>query len=97
MATGLIEKGQPKCAHYWPNVGTSMVFGTITVKAIGTEVRKGTMRTKLEVTRDGKSRTVHHHWYYTWPDHGVPTTVDHAFDCDDVIGVLWREASLHTL
>jgi hypothetical protein len=73
MLTGLVEKGQDKCAPYWPqSLHESVTFGDWTVTHT-TSTEHGDFReTHLALSAHGQTRVLTHWWYDTWPDHGVP-------------------------
>jgi len=80
MVTHEVERGQIKCARYWPRllynedlqVG-DQVFGDFNVRILSGYRRKGYITSNLRVRApSGKQREIKHFWFDKWPDHGVP-------------------------
>ncbi|XP_048256550.1 uncharacterized protein LOC124147605 isoform X1 [Haliotis rufescens] len=75
MVTELVEAGKMKCLQYWPEQGT-LTYGDISVtKETETQLANYTV-TELSVynEKEGKIHHVHHFYFTSWPDHGVPDT-----------------------
>ena len=79
MVTGLVEKGTPKCARYWPKalynpeLGVGDVdFGDINVRIHAGFRREGFVTTKFHVRKGDETREIWHFMFDSWPDHGVP-------------------------
>ena len=74
MSTKFVEKEKSKCFEYFPTkVGGALEFGC-RVECAKVEKHSGYLHSVLHVTVHPGSppRTVHHFFYNTWPDHGVP-------------------------
>jgi len=88
MVTGLVEKGQSKCARYWPaEEGASLQIGEIKVTNVEVEEFNGYNRTRLKVSLGKEVRDVTHWWFTAWPDHGVPKK-DGKLYTDDVLHLI---------
>jgi protein tyrosine phosphatase len=74
MLTKFTEKEKDKCFAYLPTaVGESLEFGC-KIEMKSSVKHPGYLHSVLSiVTTTGAVREVHHFWYDTWPDHGVPT------------------------
>jgi protein tyrosine phosphatase len=79
MVTGLKEKGVEKCARYWPTALYNheeqcgdVQFGTVNVAIMAGYRKEGFITSKFRVKVGDEERDVHHFWYDSWPDHGVP-------------------------
>lgn len=91
MTTGLLEKGKKKCERYWPaqDDGTAeLVFGDIHIFNTSSVQHNGYIQSVLKVKRDNETRTIHHFWYNTWPDHGVPKDEEGNLFVDDMLDML---------
>jgi receptor-type tyrosine-protein phosphatase R len=82
MLTGFVEQGKTKCERYWSindKLGSTQVYGDFHVTTVSVSSRGAYQRSELELRRgkdfDGEARIIHHFWYNTWPDHGVPADV----------------------
>ncbi|XP_060595140.1 receptor-type tyrosine-protein phosphatase kappa-like [Ruditapes philippinarum] len=75
MLTNLIEEGKEKCEQYWPEEGTSHVFGNIIVHTEKIDNFSQFVKRTFQVKKEGskqKSRTVTQYHFTAWPDKGVP-------------------------
>ncbi|KAJ6658539.1 hypothetical protein lerEdw1_019926 [Lerista edwardsae] len=74
MLTELEERGQEKCAQYWPSDG-SVSYGDITVELKKEEECESyTVRDLLVTnTRENKSRQIRQFHFHGWPEVGIPT------------------------
>ncbi|KAM5194401.1 receptor-type tyrosine-protein phosphatase alpha isoform 2-T2 [Mantella aurantiaca] len=74
MLTELEERGQEKCAQYWPSEGT-MSFGDITMELKKEEECESyTVRDLLVTnTRENKARQIRQFHFHGWPEVGIPT------------------------
>ncbi|XP_060587164.1 receptor-type tyrosine-protein phosphatase kappa-like [Ruditapes philippinarum] len=75
MLTNLIEEGKEKCEQYWPNEGTSHMFGNIKVRTEKIDNFSQFVKRTLQVKKEGskqKPRTVTQYHFTAWPDKGVP-------------------------
>ncbi|KAG8453294.1 hypothetical protein GDO86_000073 [Hymenochirus boettgeri] len=74
MLTELEERGQEKCAQYWPSEGT-MSFGDITIELKKEEECESyTVRDLLVTnTRENKARQIRQFHFHGWPEVGIPT------------------------
>jgi len=82
MLTGLVENGREKCHDY---LRLACVRCLLRRSVGGVEVRE------LEVKRGSAVHPVTHYQLMTWPDHGVPATLDVL---DPLLDVLYRNAKL---
>jgi protein tyrosine phosphatase len=82
MLTNLVEKEKgtekEKCNQYWPqDTKTPQKYGDINVTLVkitekeGYEIRKFNI-SKNDSKKNKKSLIVHHYWFKSWPDLGVP-------------------------
>ncbi|XP_025056457.1 receptor-type tyrosine-protein phosphatase alpha isoform X3 [Alligator sinensis] len=74
MLTELEERGQEKCAQYWPSDG-SVSYGDITVELKKEEECESyTVRDLLVTnTRENKSRQIRQFHFHGWPEVGIPS------------------------
>uniref|UniRef100_A0A3B4AT62 Receptor-type tyrosine-protein phosphatase alpha n=1 Tax=Periophthalmus magnuspinnatus TaxID=409849 RepID=A0A3B4AT62_9GOBI len=74
MLTELEERGQEKCAQYWPSDGT-VVHGDISIELKREEESESyTVRDLLVThTRENKARAVRQFHFHGWPEIGIPT------------------------
>uniref|UniRef100_A0A6I8SJW9 Receptor-type tyrosine-protein phosphatase alpha n=2 Tax=Xenopus tropicalis TaxID=8364 RepID=A0A6I8SJW9_XENTR len=74
MLTELEERGQEKCAQYWPSEGT-LSFGDITIELKKEEECESYTVRDLFVTntRENKSRQIRQFHFHGWPEVGIPT------------------------
>ncbi|XP_061439480.1 receptor-type tyrosine-protein phosphatase alpha isoform X6 [Rhineura floridana] len=74
MLTELEERGQEKCAQYWPSDG-SVSHGDITVELKKEEECESyTVRDLLVMnTRENKTRQIRQFHFHGWPEVGIPT------------------------
>ncbi|XP_035248298.1 receptor-type tyrosine-protein phosphatase alpha isoform X1 [Anguilla anguilla] len=74
MLTELEERGQEKCAQYWPIDG-AMVCGDISIELKREEESESYTVRDLLVTnnRENKSRAVRQFHFHGWPEVGIPT------------------------
>ncbi|XP_035698479.1 receptor-type tyrosine-protein phosphatase epsilon-like [Branchiostoma floridae] len=89
MITEIKEKGQNKCAMYWPEEG-SQAFGDYTVSLQDqTDYQDYTLRT-LHLTKGqgGQTRTVQQFHFHGWPEVGIP---DNAAGMIDLIGQVQKQ------
>ncbi|KAG8177744.1 hypothetical protein JTE90_008847 [Oedothorax gibbosus] len=76
MACNEKEAGKGKCECYWPQKGEVMNYGNIAVELISTsQVCPDFLIRTLLVKCGTQMRDVYQFHYTTWPDHGVPETV----------------------
>uniref|UniRef100_G3UT10 Receptor-type tyrosine-protein phosphatase alpha n=2 Tax=Meleagris gallopavo TaxID=9103 RepID=G3UT10_MELGA len=74
MLTELEERGQEKCAQYWPSDG-SVSYGDINVELKKEEECESyTVRDLLVTnTRENKSRQIRQFHFHGWPEVGIPS------------------------
>ncbi|XP_003411662.2 receptor-type tyrosine-protein phosphatase alpha isoform X2 [Loxodonta africana] len=74
MLTELEERGQEKCAQYWPSDGL-VSYGDITVELKKEEECESyTVRDLLVTnTRENKSRQIRQFHFHGWPEVGIPS------------------------
>lgn len=74
MTTKEIERGKVKCARYWPDPGTSKVWGSARVTCLTeSSTTDYTLREFLFSWRNQEERRVYQYHFQVWPDHGVPS------------------------
>jgi protein tyrosine phosphatase len=98
MATGLFEKGEPKCEPYWPRVaGGVMSVGPLRITCLSLLVGPACDQALIEVAFSVKQKSgnsimrthiVKHFWYHAWPDHGVPRKADNSPDPSLILELL---------
>ncbi|XP_072315626.1 receptor-type tyrosine-protein phosphatase alpha isoform X1 [Eucyclogobius newberryi] len=74
MLTELEERGQEKCAQYWPSDG-AVVHGDISIELKREEESESYTVRELHVTntRENKARAVRQFHFHGWPEIGIPT------------------------
>ncbi|XP_010218041.1 PREDICTED: receptor-type tyrosine-protein phosphatase alpha [Tinamus guttatus] len=74
MLTELEERGQEKCAQYWPSDG-AVSYGDITVELKKEEECESYRVRDLLVTntRENKSRQIRQFHFHGWPEVGIPS------------------------
>ncbi|XP_028970101.2 receptor-type tyrosine-protein phosphatase alpha isoform X2 [Esox lucius] len=74
MLTELEERGQEKCAQYWPSDG-GMVCGDISIELKREEESESYTVRDLLVTnnRENKARAVRQFHFHGWPEVGIPS------------------------
>ncbi|XP_008278759.1 receptor-type tyrosine-protein phosphatase alpha [Stegastes partitus] len=74
MLTELEERGQEKCAQYWPCDG-AVVYGDISIEIKREEESESYTVRDLLVTnnRENKARAVRQFHFHGWPEVGIPT------------------------
>uniref|UniRef100_A0AAQ5X6D3 Receptor-type tyrosine-protein phosphatase alpha n=1 Tax=Amphiprion ocellaris TaxID=80972 RepID=A0AAQ5X6D3_AMPOC len=73
MLTELEERGQEKCAQYWPSDGV-VVFGDISIEIKREEESESyTVRDLLVTNNRNKARAVRQFHFHGWPEVGIPT------------------------
>ncbi|KAJ7327254.1 hypothetical protein JRQ81_017013 [Phrynocephalus forsythii] len=74
MLTELEERGQEKCAQYWPSDGSAS-YGDITVELKKEEECESYTVRDLLVTnnRENKTRQIRQFHFHGWPEVGIPT------------------------
>uniref|UniRef100_A0A7N8X896 Receptor-type tyrosine-protein phosphatase alpha n=1 Tax=Mastacembelus armatus TaxID=205130 RepID=A0A7N8X896_9TELE len=74
MLTELEERGQEKCAQYWPSDGV-VVYGDISIELKREEESESYTVRDLLVTnnRENKARAVRQFHFHGWPEVGIPT------------------------
>lgn len=81
MACNEKESGKYKCERYWPNEGETKQYGNITVELVKwKQVCPDFVLRTLRARCGQEERTICQFHYWTWPDHGVPTTVGPIVD-----------------
>ncbi|XP_064488282.1 uncharacterized protein LOC135400367 [Ornithodoros turicata] len=81
MACNEKESGKYKCERYWPNEGETKQYGNITVELVKwKQVCPDFVLRTLKARCGQEERTICQFHYWTWPDHGVPTTVGPIVD-----------------
>uniref|UniRef100_A0A3Q0R335 Receptor-type tyrosine-protein phosphatase alpha n=1 Tax=Amphilophus citrinellus TaxID=61819 RepID=A0A3Q0R335_AMPCI len=74
MLTELEERGQEKCAQYWPS-DTAVGYGDISIELKREEENESYTVRDLLVTnnRENKTRVVRQFHFHGWPEVGIPT------------------------
>ncbi|XP_023236807.1 uncharacterized protein DDB_G0283357-like isoform X1 [Centruroides sculpturatus] len=76
MACKEQESGKYKCECYWPDEGEQRQYGNITVELVKwRQVCPDFLVRTLKACWEDETRTICQFHYATWPDHGVPTSV----------------------
>ncbi|GFT68728.1 tyrosine-protein phosphatase non-receptor type 12 [Nephila pilipes] len=76
MACNEKEAGKSKCEVYWPSKEGISHYGNISVELIETsQVCSDFLIRTLLVKCDSEMRDIYQFHYTSWPDHGVPDTV----------------------
>ncbi|GIY64319.1 tyrosine-protein phosphatase non-receptor type 12 [Caerostris extrusa] len=76
MACNEKESGKNKCENYWPCKGEIKHYGNISVELIETsQICPDFLVRTLLVKCDSEMRDVYQFHYTSWPDHGIPDTV----------------------
>ncbi|KAK3792491.1 hypothetical protein RRG08_057143 [Elysia crispata] len=70
MITKLKEKSKPKCENYLPEKWG--VFGEVEVIIDSIVPKRGYVLRHITLRCNGESRSIHHYWYTSWPDHKPP-------------------------
>ncbi|XP_071960785.1 uncharacterized protein [Antedon mediterranea] len=77
MACNEYELGKHKCQKYWCEENESLPFGEMRVQQISQEcITKDFLIRKLLVSKGEDQKQLFQFHYTSWPDHGVPTTVE---------------------
>lgn len=81
MACNEKESGKYKCERYWPNEGEKKQYGNITVELVKwKQVCPDFLLRTLRARCGPEERTLCQFHYWSWPDHGVPTSVGPIVD-----------------
>jgi len=75
MLTTVVERGRVKCHKYWPDLDTTLLYGSISVTCTREENKESFSYrdfTLVEV-ETGTERLVSQMQYLSWPDHGTPS------------------------
>lgn len=81
MACNEKESGKYKCERYWPNEGDKKQYGNITVELVKwKQVCPDFLLRTLRARCGPEERTLCQFHYWSWPDHGVPTSVGPIVD-----------------
>ncbi|XP_052761503.1 uncharacterized protein LOC128204171 [Mya arenaria] len=80
MVTNLIEEGNPKCEQYWPDPGTSKLYGEVNVKSENELSFSDYTRRSFILTKGSEQRKLHHLHFTCWPDKDVPENVTSIID-----------------
>ncbi|WAR17004.1 PTPRT-like protein, partial [Mya arenaria] len=79
MLTNLVEDEKDKCEQYWPDLGTSKIYGKVHVSSQSEDEYAEFTRREYTITKESETRQLHHLQFTCWPDKGVP---------DDVTGII---------
>ncbi|CAN7989109.1 unnamed protein product [Ixodes hexagonus] len=81
MACNEKESGKYKCERYWPSEGDKKQYGNITVELVKwKQVCPDFLLRTLKARCGSEERTLCQFHYWSWPDHGVPTSVGPIVD-----------------
>jgi len=75
MLTTVVERGRVKCHKYWPDLDSTVLYGSISVTCTREENKDSFSYrdfTLVEV-ETGTERLVTQMQYLSWPDHGTPS------------------------
>lgn len=72
MITKEMEKGRPKCCHYWPSLNETCMYGRISVHLIEEIINPQFITRHLIVTNQDEERNIYQYQFKGWPEHGVP-------------------------
>ncbi|XP_052762074.1 receptor-type tyrosine-protein phosphatase mu-like [Mya arenaria] len=88
MVTNLIENGSSKCEQYWPNVGSSKMYGEFRITCHSEDMYAEFTRRSLTLIRSSEERSIYQLHFTCWPDKGIP---------DDVTAIIeFRQRVLNT-
>ncbi|XP_052765780.1 uncharacterized protein LOC128207025 isoform X2 [Mya arenaria] len=80
MVTNLIEQGNPKCEQYWPDPGTSKLYGEVNVRSENEQTFSDYTRRSFILIKGSEQRKLHHLHFTCWPDKDVPENVTSIID-----------------
>ncbi|XP_053562641.1 tyrosine-protein phosphatase non-receptor type 22-like isoform X1 [Bombina bombina] len=81
MACMEFEMGKKKCERYWAELGPeALQFGPFIITCKYEEKKTDYVIRTLHATYGNETRIVHQLHYKNWPDHDVPSSVDHILD-----------------
>ncbi|WAR17039.1 PTPRK-like protein [Mya arenaria] len=75
MVTNLIENGSSKCEQYWPNVGSSKMYGEFRITCHSEDMYAEFTRRSLTLIRSSEERSIYQLHFTCWPDKGIPDDV----------------------
>uniref|UniRef100_A0A8C5LZP4 protein-tyrosine-phosphatase n=1 Tax=Leptobrachium leishanense TaxID=445787 RepID=A0A8C5LZP4_9ANUR len=88
------EMGKKKCERYWVEVGSEgLKCGPFSVQCSDEEKKTDYVIRNLLVTYENEIRVVHQFHYKNWPDHDVPSSVDHILDLINDIRLVQEDDS----
>ncbi|XP_075707312.1 tyrosine-protein phosphatase non-receptor type 22 [Rhinoderma darwinii] len=94
MACMEFEMGKKKCERYWAEVGCEVLqYGLFSVTCSEEEKKTDYVIRLLAVTYGNEIRIVHQIHYKNWPDHDVPSSVEHILEMIQDIRLLQRDDS----
>ncbi|KAG1670909.1 Leucine-rich repeats and immunoglobulin-like domains protein 3 [Nymphon striatum] len=77
MACNEREGGKAKCDYYWPAVGEKKIYYDIAIQTVKVKpVCEDFLVRTWKLVRGNEQRTVCQFHYMTWPDHGIPSSVN---------------------
>ncbi|MEE6493310.1 hypothetical protein FKM82_016788 [Ascaphus truei] len=81
MACMEFEMGKKKCERYWAEVGAEVLqCGPFSITCSNEEKKTDYVIRTLKATYGTETRIVYQLHYKNWPDHDVPTYVEHILD-----------------
>ncbi|XP_069801813.1 tyrosine-protein phosphatase non-receptor type 22 isoform X2 [Dendropsophus ebraccatus] len=94
MACMEFEMGKKKCERYWAEVGCEVLqCGPFSITCTKEEKKTDYVIRLLAVTYGNEIRIVHQIHYKNWPDHDVPSSVEHILQMIKDIRLLQRDDS----
>jgi myosin III len=93
MTSNLIEGNKRKCAEYWPTTSAPMQYPSgLIIKAVKVDRQVDYLVTTLTVSLRDEERKVTHVMVTSFPDHGVPSSLESFGRIVD----LWRQLNFET-
>ncbi|XP_075052384.1 tyrosine-protein phosphatase non-receptor type 22 [Mixophyes fleayi] len=94
MACMEFEYGKKKCERYWVEAGCDVLqCGPFTIACNKEEKKTDYVIRTLIATYGSEIRIVHQFHYKNWPDHDVPSSVQHILDMIQDIRLLQKDDS----
>ncbi|CAH2220240.1 tyrosine- phosphatase non-receptor type 22 isoform X1 [Pelobates cultripes] len=94
MACMEFEMGKKKCERYWVEVGSEMLkFGPFSIQCSDDKKKTDYVIRTLLVTFQKEIRIVYQFHYKNWPDHDVPSSVEHILDLMTEIRLIQQDDS----
>lgn len=94
MACMEFEMGKKKCERYWVEAGCEVLqFGPFSITCGNEEKKMDYVIRTLIATYGSEIRIVYQFHYKNWPDHDVPSSVEHILGMIEDIRVLQKDDS----